>query len=143
MPFWLKTAPSLFEKAMIRIFQPILHSALVHIDDLLLFSSIIEEHMQLLYQFANIAQKYGVILSEKKMILGQNHINFFGMKISDGFCTPEQHIGESILNFPEESLTKIQIQQFHGIVNYVRDFIPKTSQLINPLTKMLRKNAPP
>ena len=76
------------------------------------------------------------------MILGQDNINFLGMKISNGSCTPKQHIGEFILNFPEENLTRTQIEHFLGIVNHVRDFIPKVSQLINPLTKMLRKKAP-
>ena len=46
MPFGLKTAHSLFQKAMIKIFQPILHSALVYIDDILLFSNTWEEHFQ-------------------------------------------------------------------------------------------------
>lgn len=48
MLFGLKTAQSLFQKAMIKIFQPILNSALVDIDDILLFSNSIEEHFKLL-----------------------------------------------------------------------------------------------
>ena len=35
MPFGLKTAPLLFQKAMIKIFQPILHLDLIYIDDIL------------------------------------------------------------------------------------------------------------
>ncbi|KAK0572645.1 hypothetical protein LWI29_034803 [Acer saccharum] len=38
LPFGLKTAPSLFQKAVTRIFHPLLHSALIYIDDILLFS---------------------------------------------------------------------------------------------------------
>jgi hypothetical protein len=46
MPFGLKTAPSIFQKAMTTIFQPILHSALVYIDDILLFSKNYQAHEQ-------------------------------------------------------------------------------------------------
>ena len=90
----LKTTPLLFQKAMIPIFQFILHSALIYIDDILLFSSIFEKHLpdiefKFLYQFANIVKNFGVMLFEKKTILAQKDINFLGMKISDGSCTPE------------------------------------------------------
>ncbi|KAH9801309.1 hypothetical protein KPL71_000978 [Citrus sinensis] len=37
LPFGLKTAPSIFQKSMVKIFQPILHHALIYIDDILLF----------------------------------------------------------------------------------------------------------
>ncbi len=42
MPFRLKFAPSLFQKAIVRIFEPILHSALIYIDDILLFQKIVQ-----------------------------------------------------------------------------------------------------
>ena len=48
MPFGLKVAPSLFQKAMTKIFNPILHHALVYIDDILLFSPDHESHHQIL-----------------------------------------------------------------------------------------------
>ena len=48
LPFGLKTAPSIFQKSMVQIFQPILHHALIYIDDILLFSGSHDEHHQLL-----------------------------------------------------------------------------------------------
>ena len=54
LPFGLKTAHSIFQKAMVRIFQPILHHALIYIDDILLFSGTHEEHRQLLNHFFDI-----------------------------------------------------------------------------------------
>ena len=142
MPFGLKTAPSLFQKAMIKIFQPILHSVLVYIDDILLVSNTFEEHLGLLKDFHRIVKQCGIMLSKKKIFLAEQEIPFLGMKISNGTCTPEQYIGQSIKNFPEENLSKTQAQQFLGIVNYVREFIPKAAKHISPLTKMLKKIPP-
>ncbi|GMJ12371.1 hypothetical protein HRI_004906300 [Hibiscus trionum] len=67
MPFGLKTAPSLFQKAMIRIFQPIMENALIYIDDILLYSPDEEAHLRLLNQFQQLVLQHGVMQSEKKM----------------------------------------------------------------------------
>ena len=78
MPFGLKVAPSLFQKAMLRIFELILYSALVYIDDILLFSEDHESHQKLLHQFFTIVDKYGIMLSRKKSILIQPKIEYLG-----------------------------------------------------------------
>ncbi|KAH9716803.1 hypothetical protein KPL71_021584 [Citrus sinensis] len=56
MPFGLKVAPSLFQKTMTKIFNPILHHALFYIDDILLFSPDHDSHQQLLLDFFHIVQ---------------------------------------------------------------------------------------
>lgn len=69
MPFGLKNAPSCFQKVMIRIFQPLIHNALIYIYDILLFSKDKKSHVQLLFEFHFIIQHHGVMLSKLKMIL--------------------------------------------------------------------------
>nr|GEU96601.1 RNA-directed DNA polymerase homolog [Tanacetum cinerariifolium] len=56
MPFGLKNAPSAFQKAMITIFEPILANTL--------------SHAELLSKFYSLVTKYGIMLSEKKMEVG-------------------------------------------------------------------------
>jgi hypothetical protein len=53
MHFGLKITP-IFQKAMATIFQPILHSSLLCISDILLFSKDDQAHEQLLLQFFEI-----------------------------------------------------------------------------------------
>ncbi|PKI73701.1 hypothetical protein CRG98_005942 [Punica granatum] len=84
MPFRLKTSPSLFQKAMCRVFTPIIDHTPVYIDDIFLFSPIEEAHVRLLQRFSDIVQKYGITLSEKKMVVGQREINFLGMQLANG-----------------------------------------------------------
>ncbi|KAL5569654.1 hypothetical protein UlMin_026229 [Ulmus minor] len=84
MPFGLKPAPSLFQKAMTTIYGPLLSQALVYKDDILLFSPNNEAHNKLLAQFAEITEQYGVMLSERKMHVGQSKIKFLGMKLFNG-----------------------------------------------------------
>ena len=44
------------------------------------------------------------------------------MMITNGHYQPSPHIATELLKFPDTHLNKKQIQQFLGIVNYVRDF---------------------
>ncbi|KAL0295147.1 UNVERIFIED_CONTAM: polyprotein [Sesamum radiatum] len=142
MPFGLKVAPSLFQKAMIKIFEPILHTTLIYIDDILLYTQDQPTHAKLLQQFYDIVQAHGVMLSDKKSFIGQPNIDFLGMKFIDGRYQPGPHITQELLKFPEENLTK-EIQQFLGIVNYIKDFIPECSRYTSQLSKLLKKEPPP
>ncbi|KAL0295483.1 UNVERIFIED_CONTAM: polyprotein [Sesamum radiatum] len=112
MPFGLKVAPSLFQKAMIKIFEPILHTTLIYIDDILLYTQDQPTHAKLLQQFYDIVQAHGVMLSDKKSFIGQPNIDFLGMKFIDGRYQPGPHITQELLKFPEENLTTKEIQQF-------------------------------
>lgn len=80
----IKNAPSAFQKAMIKIFEPILSNTLVYIDDILLFSLDGDSHIDLLSKFYSLVKKYGTMLSEKKIEIGVSSIDFLGIKISEG-----------------------------------------------------------
>nr|KYP73221.1 polyprotein [Cajanus cajan] len=102
-----------------------------------------ESHKKLLNQFLERANLYGIMFSEKKIQLAQREIDFLGMKFSQGTYQPQPHIAEELLNFPEGNITVKQIQQFLGIINYIRDFIPKIARYTSPFSKMLKKDPPP
>ncbi|KAK6160498.1 hypothetical protein DH2020_003879 [Rehmannia glutinosa] len=113
----------IFQKAMTQIFEPILHTTLIYIDDILLFSSNKQEHETLLHQFLNIVQSHGIMLSEKKSSIGQTNIEVLGMKIIDGKYRPGQRHCQGIAKVFGKNLSIKEIQQFLRIVNYIVDFI--------------------
>ncbi|KAL5539398.1 hypothetical protein UlMin_046115 [Ulmus minor] len=127
---------------MTTIYGSLLSQALIYIDDILLFSRDIEAHKKLLTQFVEITEQYGIMLSEKKMLMGQSKIEFLGMKLFNRQYEAQPHIAQELLKFPYESLTKVQVQQFLGIVNYLRDIVPNIFKLTDPLSRMLKKNPP-
>ncbi|KAL4388539.1 hypothetical protein GQ457_09G023790 [Hibiscus cannabinus] len=95
------------------------------------FSSIPDEKAQ-----------YGIMLSERKMKINLQEIEFLGMHLQEGKYHPGPHIAQELIKFPDKDLSKRQILQFLGIINYLRDFVPKISKYINPLRKMLKKDPP-
>ncbi|KAH9698054.1 hypothetical protein KPL71_023860 [Citrus sinensis] len=142
LPFGLKTAPSIFQKSMVKLFQPILHHALIYIDDILLFSGSHDEHRQLLTQLYDIVQSHGIMLSAKKSTIATDNIEFLGMIIKDGHYQPGKHITQELFHFPDQHLSKKQVQQFLGIINYIRDFIPHVDHYTHHLSALLKKKPP-
>ena len=102
MPFGLKNAPSQFQKAMVMLFQPILANALIYVDDILLFSKDVESHERLLIEFYNLVKSQRIMLSEKKMVIGQSSIDFLEVSISYGKYTLQPHIAVSLGEFPDK-----------------------------------------
>ena len=76
MPFGLKVALSLFQKAMTEIFNPLLHHALIYIDDILLFSTDHESHQKVLLEFFNIVQAYESCSLKRKAASHENLLTF-------------------------------------------------------------------
>lgn len=97
--FGLKPSPSIFQKAMIKIFLPFLYTSLVHIDDILLFSNTLDEHLDLLCWFHGLVKKYNVMLSATKMILIKNKIIFMGIPFVHGEYSLGPHIFQELLKF--------------------------------------------
>ena len=110
MPLGLKVAPSLFQKTMIKIFEPILQYGLIYIDDILLFLKDHDSHKKLLCEFLSIVDKHGIMLSTKKSIIGQPSVEFLRMILKDGNFQPVPHIAQELLYFPDQDLSRKQIQ---------------------------------
>ena len=83
MPFGLSTAPATFQRMMNTIFFEMLDKGvLIYLDDILVYSKIIEEHKKLLdrvFYYLNLNKLY---LKEKKCSLFLEKINFLGHVIS-------------------------------------------------------------
>ncbi|KAH9697790.1 hypothetical protein KPL71_023757 [Citrus sinensis] len=101
-----------------------------------------DEHRQLLTQFYDILQSHGIMLSAKKSIIAIDNVEFLGMIIKDGHYQPGKHIAQELLHFPDQQLSKRQIQQFLGIINYIRDFIPHVDHYTHHLSALLKKKPP-
>ncbi|KAH9671305.1 hypothetical protein KPL70_017323 [Citrus sinensis] len=101
-----------------------------------------DDHRHLLNQFFDLIQSYGIMLSAKKSTITTNSIEFLGMTIKDGHYQPGKHIAQELIHFPNQNLSKRQIQQFLGIINYIRDFIPHVDHHTRQLSALLKKNPP-
>ena len=84
MPFGLKNAPSEFQNIMNDIFNSFSHFTVVYIDDVLVYSSSIDEHWKHLHSFLDIIKRNGLVVFAKKVKLFQTKVRFLGFDISEG-----------------------------------------------------------
>ena len=80
LPFGINNAPSEFQKRMEDIFREY-NWALVYIDDILIFSHSLQEHLKHLQKFYKLVYKHGLVLSEPKMEIGKTEIEFLGFRV--------------------------------------------------------------
>ncbi|KAH9763292.1 hypothetical protein KPL70_001111 [Citrus sinensis] len=121
-------------------FYPESHSEFTHLNPLWKRSH--DEHRQLLTQFYDIVQSHGIMLSAKKSTIATDDIEFLSMIIKDGHYQPGKHNAQELLHFPNQQLSKKQVQQFLGIINYIRDFIPHVDYYTRHLSALLKKKPP-
>ncbi|KAL6138156.1 hypothetical protein ACLB2K_063442 [Fragaria x ananassa] len=142
MPFGLKQAPSIFQRKMDNIFKPYSDFCIVYIDDILVFSKTMNEHLKHLEQVCKLIVQKGIILGQKKIHLIKGEIDFLGIHVKDGEIRLQDHIVKKISQFQDNIPDAKSLQRFLGVVNFVRDFIPQVSgltALLSPKTSSKKK----
>jgi hypothetical protein len=76
MSFGLKNAPFEFQRIMNYIFNPFSKFILVYIDDVLIFSTSIDQHFKHFKVFFNVVKENGLVLSKTKYSLFQINIRY-------------------------------------------------------------------
>lgn len=142
MPFGIKNAPSEFKKIMNDIFNPFSKFIIVYNDDVLVFSTSVDQHFKHLKVFFNIIKYNGLVLSKNNYSIFQINIRFLGHNIQQGTIVPIQRSIQFADKFCDQIFEKTQLQQFLGCVNYIEDFIPCLSNLLKPLRYILRTSSP-
>ncbi|QZH55167.1 replicase [chicory mosaic cavemovirus] len=138
LPFGYHNAPSIFQKFMDIIFRRYYEFIIVYIDDILIFSNNINEHKYHLKIFKEIVKENGISLSKKKAELGKEKIEFLGMQIEQGGLKIQQHIIDKILTKHIKIKNKKELQSVLGLLNQIRNFIPRLAEILQPLQKKLK-----
>ncbi|CAL8105367.1 unnamed protein product [Calicophoron daubneyi] len=136
MPFGLSNAAQSFQRFMDQVCQG-LEGVYVYLDDVLVASPNQEEHVKHLRALFDRLAQHGVTVNAAKCTFGQREIDFLGHHISPAGIAPRAEQIQAILDYPEPTTLR-QVQQFHGLVNFYRRFIPHCASLIQPLTDLLR-----
>ena len=100
---------------------------IIYIDDVLLFSSSIEEHLKHLNKFIQTVKENSLHISTFKMNLFQTKIKFLAHHIYKGTITPIQRSIQFVDKFSNEIKDKQQLQLFLQSLNYVSNFIKDLS----------------
>ncbi|KAL0385579.1 UNVERIFIED_CONTAM: putative enzymatic polyprotein [Sesamum radiatum] len=123
LPMGLANAPQIFQRKMDNLFKDYFEFMFVYIDDILIGSKNMKDHIKHLEIFSDACHKEGLVLSEKKATIAINKIKFLGILIDKIGIELQDHIVEKIRNFPNVLKDKKHLQSFLRVVNFAGIFI--------------------
>ncbi|KAJ9504784.1 hypothetical protein QJQ45_007336 [Haematococcus lacustris] len=139
LSFGLTNAPATFQRVMNDAFAPVLGKcALVYLDDILVMSRSLPEHLQHLRLVFDLLRKNKLYAKMSKCEFMQLTLRFLGHVISAGAIFVDPDKVRAIVDWPvPSSLT--QLQSFLGAANFVRKFVHNFSAISAPLTDLCGK----
>ena len=78
-------------------------------------------------------------VNPQKSFWGQREVDYLGFRITREGIRPQPNKVQGILDM-DRPKTQKQIRGFVGMVNYYRNFWPKRSKIMSPLTALTGKN---
>jgi ribonuclease HI len=141
MPFGLMNAGATFQRAMdIAFVGEKDRFMVIYLDDITVFSTSDDEHLQHLKQTFEKCRRYGISLNPKKSHFSMEEGKLLGHIVSpEGIkIDPERVKAIQQIDIPRN---KKSIQSFIGKINFLRIFIPNFAEIIKYITDMLKKDA--
>jgi hypothetical protein len=141
MPFGLCNAPSTFQCVMNLVLSSCLRkSVLVFMDDILVYSPSISEHVQHLTAVLELLKQHELYVKESKCSFACTSLEYLGHIIStDGVATDPRKT-EAMVHWPQPN-TVTELRGFLGLTGYYRKFVRNYAIIARPLTSLLKKKA--
>ena len=139
MPFGLCNAGSTFQRLMDVVMSGLhLDVCLVYLDDIILFSRTVDEHLERLVRVLGRLRSAGLKLKPEKCSLMQRSVSFLGHVVSgEGIATDPKKI-ETVMEWPVPNSVK-EVRSFLGLTGYYRRFVKGYASIAAPLHALTKK----
>ncbi|KAF7487705.1 Retrovirus-related Pol polyprotein from transposon 17.6 [Sarcoptes scabiei] len=141
MPFGLKNAPMIFQRAIWNILETHNLTQFCHnyLDDIIIFSKTYEEHISHVHAVLKALQNSNAILKFSKCQLLKNSVIYLGHRISKNQVQPLDNNIEAILKVERPKDVK-GVKSFLGQINYYHRFIENRYKILQPLIDLTKKS---
>ena len=142
LPFGLKNATSAFARTMAHVLSN-LDNVIAYVDDILVYtkSPDFNEHLKAIRSVFERFRLFNLKLKPQKCIFASSSMNFLGYVINKNGYTPSLSKIEIIKEIPAPTTVK-EVKRFVGMASFFRKHIAKFSMIVEPLTRLTRKNIP-
>lgn len=140
MSFGLSNSPSTYQRMVDKVLSGLQGEEIfIFMDDVIIYSATLEEHMRKLREVLQRFKKAGLILQTEKCHFLRRKIVYLGHVISEDGVQPDPDKIRAVKAFPVPK-SKKNVKQFLGLVNYYRRFIPNMAKIAKPLNDTLKKS---
>jgi hypothetical protein len=141
MFFGLTNLPATFQLLMNSIFANFIaqDKVAVYLNDILIWSSTLEEHCKIVHKVLYCLQMHDLYLCPKKCKFEQAKVDYLGLVISHGKVSMDPVKIEAIVNWPVFKSLK-EVQSFIGFANFYRCFIKDFSKICCSLHNLSKKD---
>lgn len=145
MPFGLTNVPSVFQRLMQRVLMGLNPDdgpdfVSVYIDDVIVFSETLDEHMEHLDLVLSRLTEANLKLKLRKCQFIRQEERYLGHVITPQGLKPNPDQVQAVASFPEPQ-TVTQVRQFLGLSSYYHRFIHKFAAIAKPLHALTSKTA--
>jgi hypothetical protein len=139
MLFGLCNAPSTFQCCMELILSGLQwKTLLIYLDDVIVHSTTFDDHMEKLGEVLSRLQNAGLKLKPSKCHLLQSEVLFLGHIVDSQGVRINPQLVQSVSNWKTHKNPR-EVQQFLGLCNYYRRFVPHFSDIAQPLYLLTEK----
>ncbi len=142
MAMGLRNSPLTFMRLMTTVLSGLIgQSVYCYLDDVIIASKDLNEHLQLITEVLTRFSKAGLTIKLNKCQFLKRDIKFLGHRVNgDGIHTSDDKI-KAIRDFPTPNSVD-DARSFVGLAGFYRQFIHGFSQIASPITSLFKKDVP-
>ena len=136
MPFGLQNAPATFQRLMTSCLgDQQFESLLIYLDDIIIFSSSFDDHLERLRLVLGRLRQQGLKLKPRKCHLLQTKVKYLGHVISQEGIETDPEKTASVKDWPVPKNSR-DVRRFLGFTGYYRRFVPGYAKVAKPLFQL-------
>ena len=140
LPFGLTNSPGTFQRYLLHVINPFLYQfALVYIDDLIIYSKTVDDHLEHIRKVLDRLAQHQLRLNPEKCQFASDTITYLGHVVSPEGVLPDPDTINGVKNFKRPTCIR-DVRAFLGLTSYYRKFVKSYSQIAKPMTRLLKKD---